>query len=162
MWLCNYHRRQNKEHMEKHKAVLQKKGLTLAMTSWVMQSASSPSESAQVSPIQSIEEATRKLANTEQRNSRSKTVKVIPPPIGQPMFLFFHVKGKKDGCNCFFDNGCSTACFREGIPGGELNAEKIASGPFQIGGVGGITAKANVNGLLAWKPLVAIGKSSEN
>ena len=63
--------------------------------------------------------------------------------MGQPMFLFFHVKGKTKGVNVFFDKGCTTACFREGVPGGELNGEVIAKGPFQIGGVGGIQTKAN-------------------
>ena len=63
--------------------------------------------------------------------------------MGQPMFLFFHIKGKKKGANIFFDKGCSTACFREGIPGKELNGKILAKGPFQIKGVGGMEAKAN-------------------
>ena len=70
-------------------------------------------------------------------------MKVVPPPTGRPMFLFFHIKGKNKGANLFFDKGCSTACFREGIPGGELNGKIISKGPFQIKGVGGIEAKAN-------------------
>jgi hypothetical protein len=65
-------------------------------------------------------------------------------PLGQPLFFFFHVKGRKNGANFFFDNCCSHACFEEGIPGGELNGEIIiAKGNFQIGGVGAMQTKAN-------------------
>ena len=70
-------------------------------------------------------------------------MKIVPPPMGQPMFLFFQVKGKKNGVNFFFDKGCSHACFQEGIPGAELSGEIISKGPFNIGGVGGIKTKAN-------------------
>ena len=92
MWLCTFHcKRFNKDQMEKHKANLQKKGLTLAFTSWVMQSSEGGdiSASAQVTPVQSIEEATRKLIREEQKNSKNKNLTVVPPPLGQPMFLFF-------------------------------------------------------------------------
>ena len=41
MWLCNFHRRFNKEQMEKQKASLQKKGLSLALTSCVILSSDS-------------------------------------------------------------------------------------------------------------------------
>jgi hypothetical protein len=146
MWLCNYHyKRFNKDQMEKHKSALQKKGLSLSFISWVLVSNDdgTPASTAQVTPVQSIEEATRKLTRIEQRISNNKNLQVVPPPIGQPMFLFFQVKGKKNGANFFFDDGCSHACFQEGIPGGELNGEIIAKGPFQIGGVGAMKTKAN-------------------
>ena len=141
MWLCNYHRQDNMKAMEKHKFSLQKKGVTLALPSLVSHS-SDISESAQYTPVLSIEEATRDLTRLERSNG-NKHVKVAAPPMGQPLFLFFHVKGKTKGVNFFFDKGCSTACFREGVPGTELSGKILAKGPFQIGGVGGMQAKAN-------------------
>ena len=129
MWLCNYHRKANKQHMEKQKDTLEKKGFTLSLTSWIMHSSDQPPETAQYTPVRSIEEATRNLTRREQQSSKDRNIKVVPPPVGQPMFLFFHVKGKTKGVNVFFDKGCSTACFREGVPGGELNGEVIAKGP---------------------------------
>ena len=143
MWLCNFHRRLNKETMEKHKVSLQRKGLTLALTSCVILSSDIPPGTANFTPVLSIEEATRDLIRLEEKDSKNKTIKVVPPPVGQPMFLFFHINGKVNGANVFFDKGCSHACFREGIPGTELNGKIIAKGPFQIGGVGDIKTKAN-------------------
>ena len=135
--------------MEKHKTALQKKGIILALPSFTLHSADIQAESAQYTPVLSIEEATRDLTRLEKRQSSSKDIKVAPPPVGQPLFLFFHVKGKTKGVNFFFDKGCSTACFREGIPGTELNGKIIAKGPFQIGGVGGMQAKANDEWLIS-------------
>ena len=147
MWLCVFHhKRCNKEQMEKHKSNLQKKGISLSFVSLVLNTldeGGALNNSVHVSPIQSIEEATRKLTNTERRLNSNKNLTVVPPPIGQPMFLFFQVKGKKHGANFFFDKGCSHACFKEGIPGGELTGEIISKGPFEIGGVGAIKTKAN-------------------
>ena len=81
MWLCNFHfKRFNKEQMEKHKIALQKKGLTLAFVSLVLHSKDGESlstPSAQVTPVQSIEEATRKLTRSEQRISKNKNLKVV-------------------------------------------------------------------------------------
>ena len=146
MWLCTFHyRRFNKERMEKHRAALQKRGLNMAFTTWVVHNNDGgvPTNSNLIKPVQSIEEATRRLVRAEQKSSKNKNLNIIPPPMGQPMFLFFQVKGKKNGANFFFDNGCSHACFQEGIPGGELTGEIISKGPFQIGGVGAMKTKAN-------------------
>ena len=68
---------------------------------------------------------------------------VRPVPQGEPMFLFFKAKGKVNGVNVFFDKGCSTAVFKEGIPGKELRGRVIKKGPFIMNGVGGIQTKAN-------------------
>ena len=141
MWLCNYHRKHNMKQMEKHKTNLQKKGINLALPSFLLHSSDIQASSALHTPVLSIEEATKDLTNQERRNS-SKEIKVISPPIGQPLFLFFHVKGKSRGVNFFFDKGCSTACFKEGVPGTELNGKIIAKGPFVIGGVAGIEVQA--------------------
>jgi hypothetical protein len=46
---------------------------------------------APVKLVQSIEEATRKLTRTEQKSSKNQTFKVVPPPFGQPLFVFFHI-----------------------------------------------------------------------
>ena len=68
---------------------------------------------------------------------------VRPVPQGEPMFLFFKAKGKVNGVNVFFDKGCSTAVFKEGIPGKELRGLVIKKGPFIMNIVGGIKTKAN-------------------
>ena len=68
---------------------------------------------------------------------------IRPVPQGESMFLFFRAKGKVNGVNTFFDKGCSTAVFKEGIPEKELRGRIIQKGPFIMSGVGGIETKAN-------------------
>ena len=143
MWLCNFHQKINKADLEKQKMNLQKKGIVFNFASTMVHSSDVPKVMAQFAPVLSIEEAMRDLTRMEKRSSTNQDIQVSPPPMGQPMFLFFHIKGKKKGANIFFDKGCSTACFREGIPGKELNGKILAKGPFQIKGVGGMEAKAN-------------------
>ena len=109
MWLCNFHRRHNKEDLEKQKTLLQKKGVNFNFTSLMLHSSDLPSLANQLTPVLSIEEATRDLTRLERKNSNNQNMKVVPPPTGQPMFLFFHIKGKNKGANLFFDKGCSTA-----------------------------------------------------
>ena len=48
-----------------------------------------------------------------------------------------------DGVNTFFDNGCSTAVFREEIPVKELRGKITRNGPFYMNGVGDIRTTAN-------------------
>ena len=57
-------------------------------------------------------------------------MEVVPEPNGRPIFLFFAAKGRNKPVQVFFDNGCSDAVMRAGIPGVE----------FGMGGVGGISS----------------------
>ena len=43
----------------------------------------------------------------------------------------------------FFDLGCKTAVFREGVPGKELREKVTRKGPFTMLGVGDIRTQAN-------------------
>ena len=112
------------------------------------------SESALDSPIvpdvriQHISSADKSLsdaAKSMRKRLRSNGFKgeIQPVPEGDPMFLFFRAKGRVNGVNTFFDSGCSTAVFREGVPGTELRARITQTGPFIMNGVGGIKTKAN-------------------
>ena len=67
--------------MEKHKTNLQKKGINLALPSFLLHSSDIQASSALHTPVLSIEKATKDLTNQERRNS-SKEIKVISPPIG--------------------------------------------------------------------------------
>ena len=111
MWLCNFHRAANKSDLEKQKSNLEKKGVVFNFASIMIHKTDLPETTAQFAPVVSIEEATRDLTRIERKSSTNRNLQVSPPPIGQPMFLFFHVKGKNKGANIFFDKGCSTACF---------------------------------------------------
>ena len=74
---------------------------------------------------------------------------IIPPPEGEPMFLFHGAQGRTAPVNIFYDNGCSHAVFKEGIPGKELKGRILQKGPFHMKGVGGIVTHANDQWLAA-------------
>ena len=74
---------------------------------------------------------------------------IIPPPEGEPMFLFHGAQGKTAPVNIFYDSGCSHAVFREGIPGKQLRGKILQKGPFHMKGVGGIVTHANDQWLVA-------------
>ena len=65
------------------------------------------------------------------------------------MFIFTKCKGRKEGANLFFDNGCGTAVFRKGIPGQELDGVMLAKGKIPIGGVGGVEVFAEEDWLVS-------------
>ena len=136
MWLCSFHKLKNATQLKKHQEDLKKKGFDMVLTSWCVRADK---------PVQllGVSEATDAVTKAVRKAAKDDTVQVNPVPDGRAMFLFFHCKGKNNGVNCFFDNGCTEAVFREGIPGGELIAEKTTKGPFTIGGVGGLECKAN-------------------
>ena len=50
---------------------------------------------------------------------------LVPPPDGGPMFLFQAIQGKNNPVNVFYDNGCSHAVFRDGVPCCELQVELL-------------------------------------
>jgi hypothetical protein len=78
---CRVSKAKFKDQMEKHKSAMQKKGTTLAFTSWIMHSSESGtlSTAAPVKLVKSIEEFTRKLTRAEQKSSKNQTFKVVPP-----------------------------------------------------------------------------------
>ena len=41
---------------------------------------------------------------------------LVPPPEGEPLFLFQAIQGKNNPVNVFYNKGCSHAVFREGVP----------------------------------------------
>ena len=72
-------------------------------------------------------------------NARRKGMDVVPEPEGRPLFLFFAAKGTNKPVQVFFDNGCSDAVMREGVPGVEWRGIITKRGPFGMGGVGSIS-----------------------
>ena len=72
-------------------------------------------------------------------NARKKGIDVVPEPEGRPLFLFFAAKGRNKPVQVFFDNGCSDAVMREGVPGVEWRGIITKRGPFGMGGVGSIS-----------------------
>ena len=74
---------------------------------------------------------------------------ILPPPEGEPMFLFQAIRGRTKPVNTFFDGGCSHAVFKEGVPSQQLRARITQKGPFHMTGVGGIVTHANDQWLAA-------------
>ena len=66
----------------------------------------------------------------------------MPPPVGNPLFLFFAAKGKTKPVHTFVDSGSSDVLMKDGIPGQELPGFPIREGPIHLKGVGGLTAVA--------------------
>ena len=110
---------------------LQQKGQTLSFTSYI------PLKSGQdrYNAIE-LHNATRRV----QRGEKNK--KIVPVPAGESLFLFHDAQGKFYPVKTFYDSGCSHAVFRDGIPGAQLRGQLVTKGPFNIGGVGGLTAVA--------------------
>ena len=70
-------------------------------------------------------------------------IPIHPVPSGEPLFLFSSYKGKSKDLNLFWDIGCSHVVFEEGVPGKELDGVITQNGPFNIGGIGDNSVKAN-------------------
>ena len=87
-----------------------------------------------------IKQAVRKLHRINKK--KDPCVETVAPPVGTPLFLFQPVEGITDPVNVFYDKGCSDAVFRTGIPGVQLRGTLLTKGPFEMGGVGGITTTA--------------------
>ena len=131
MWICLSHKLENKKVMEKFRDDLQRKGHDLAMTIYVP---------LQANPTTAVEllSAVKKIRRVENK----KGIEIVPVPEGEPMFLFHAAQGRTEPVNTFYDNGCSHAVFKDGIPGDQLRGQLVAKGPFNIGGVAGLTTKA--------------------
>ena len=161
-WLCKYHKAENQQKLDKFKKDYREKfKLKLVFTANIpaapevvelppsVADTSSDSES-----LQSPTATSQNVCNNKSLNAATKSIKkrlrsngfrgdIRPVPEGESMFLFFRAKGKINGVNTFFDMGCSTAVYREGVPGTELRGRIIKKGPFIMNGVGGIQTKAN-------------------
>ena len=109
MWICSFHKAENNVQLKKHQEELKRKGLDMVLTNWCTR-VDHPL------PLLGVEEATEAVTKAVRKAAKDNTIQVTSVPAGRPMFLFFHCKGKKNGVNCFFDNGCTEAVFREGIP----------------------------------------------
>ena len=131
MWICLIHRNDNAKKMEKFRNDLQRKGINLSHTS--------VEELGFQSDVHAFNLASRKLRRTEKK----KGTDIVAVPEGEPLFLFHGAQGKSRPINVFYDNGCSHAVFKLGVPGVELKGQLVAKGPFHIGGVGGITTVAD-------------------
>ena len=76
---------------------------------------------------------------TEELKKIAKGAKVVEVPEGDPLFLFSMTKGKTRPINIFYDEGCSHCVFKQGVPGGELEARMTKKGPMKLGAVGAST-----------------------
>ena len=112
-------------------------GLTIGLMNIQMENVGSINT---VKQVKSMDQAIRQLIGEGIRQPGCSWMN--QPPEGSPMFIFTKCKGRKEGANLFFDNGCSKAVFRKGIPGQELDRVMLAKGKIPIGGVGGIEAFA--------------------
>ena len=131
MWICLTHKQKNKVAMEQFRKDMRQKGHNLAFSSYI------PLQFNQAdSPV--LNNAVRKL----RRNENKKGREIVPVPEGEPLFLFHDAQGKTEPVKTFYDSGCSHAVFKEGIPGKQLRGQLVAKGPFNIGGVAGLTTKA--------------------
>ena len=78
---------------------------------------------------------------TNEDGSKRKS-EVIGIPDGQVCFIFCKIQGKKNGIQCFIDNGCNCCIFRDSVPETELEACKLKAGPINIDVATGITVHA--------------------
>ena len=131
MWICLLHKHKNKAAMEQFRKDMQRKGLSLTFTTYI------PLKSFQTN-TQELNSAVRKVTRGEKKKGRE----IVPVPSGEPMFLFHNAQGKTKPVKTFYDTGCSHAVFKDGIPGQQLRGQLVTRGPFNIGGVGGLTTTA--------------------
>ena len=132
IWLCTRHKDQtkNKSALEQiRKSLKSKHDLDFCMHVEVM-------TCKQFSG--SVENASKLLQEVADNSGK----KLLPPPVGNPLFLFFAAKGKTRPVQTFVDSGSSDVLMKEGIPGNELPGFRIREGPIHLKGVGGLTAVA--------------------
>ena len=171
-WICKNHKEQNKaklnkfqkDYREKHKlklvfAVVLPSSADLPTARVISPSTATEPSSSQSSVelavnsnnANSVDIGTAKAFRAMKKRLKANGFKgeINPPPIGEPMFLLFGAQGRHHPVNIMFDNGCSHAVFREGVPGKELRGMVTHKGPFHMKGVGGIVTKANDQWLCA-------------
>ena len=144
IWACKLHAARNTDRMKSHSKDMQEKGLSMGLMNIQVGNTTSMST---IKQLRTMDQAVRQLVDDGIKQPGCKGVN--QPPKGSPMFIFTRCKGKKDGANLFFDNGCGTAVFRKGIPGNELEGVMLARGKIPIGGVGGIEIFAEEDWLVS-------------
>ena len=170
-WVCKYHRTENQSKLDKFKRDYREKyklklvfvaSLAVPQSDISVESHPIPEVPLVVDNILVSDPSSENLPGSSRFGARSeislsaatKQIKkrlrsngfkgnIKPVPEGEPLFLFFRAKGRDKGANVFFDKGCGTAVFKEGIPGNELRGKVIKKGPFIMTGVGDIRTKAN-------------------
>ena len=132
-WICTNHSEDNKNKLKDVAKSVAKHGLKFAFHG--IASLTSHTSVEVTAAVESLEGQVNK--------------EMLPVPEGQPMFMFYGAQGKTRMLMVFFDSGCSRFIMRECIPGKELPASKVRSGPIPIGGVGGISVFASGEYLVA-------------
>ena len=169
-WICKNHKEQNKAKLDKfRKDYRDKHKLKLVFAVILPSNSVISSMKPSISPVESVDVQSILEPTISCNNSTSDDIgtakaframkkrlkangfkgEINPPPSGEPMFLFFGAQGRHRPVNIMFDNGCSHAVYREGIPGKELRGMITHKGPFHMKGVGGIVTKANDQWLCA-------------
>ena len=133
--VCPDHTEDNSEKLIKTEKYWKSKGKTFSYT---VSMSSMFSTSAASSNFQTDDEATKRI-----RDAVPSGLPIIAPPEGEPIFMFSYAKGKTRPVTVFYDLGCSHAMYKEGIPGGELDAVKIRQGPMVIAAAGDMTVQVN-------------------
>ena len=147
LWICKFHKVKNLPAIQKTKQDLQRKGLVMGYPAVLKSPIRSGDvvRAAKVTKPRSVgmraasgdrgtqnvrDESPENGENSVKSDERGKLRKflssakrkgmdVVPEPEGRPLFLFFAAKGRNKPVQVFFDNGCSDAVMREGLPGVE-------------------------------------------
>ncbi len=133
--VCPDHAEANAEKLAKTVKWWESKGKAFSYT---VSMSSVFSTSAAASNFQTDDEVTRRM-----RDTAPPGLPIVAPPPGEPVFMFSYARGKTRPLLVFYDPGASHAMFKEGVPGGELDAVKIRKGPIAISAAGDSQIKAN-------------------
>ena len=158
--ICTDHIQENKEIHDRCNRFWNEKGkqfsFTISISSLATASASKSSSGASNAsksvpvtttaapkPIVAALKANSNTASEMLRKMAGPNTIVNDPPAGDPLFLFSYIHGKTRPVTIFYDDGCSHAMFKEGIPIGELDAVMTRRGPLQISAAGNSTVTVN-------------------
>ena len=159
LWICPDHRGhpENKKALQQWRDQLQKKGMRFTLFS-NLDMFLTPTHHGSMEPgpeygLADVEEVPVMFGDhhhcesldvaTDHLRKSAGDVEVIAVPEGEPLFLFSAGRGKTRPINIFYDSGCSHVVFKEGVPGGELEARMTRKGPLSINGIGGSVVKVN-------------------
>ena len=144
--VCERHIEENEEKLEQSRTFWSEQGKYFSNSVSMLSSASSNRRMSRQSPSSrspsvnfnksAIDVATKKL-----KRFVNEGTKIDPDPEGEPMFMFSYIQGKTKSLNVFYDRGCSHSMFKTGVPGVELDAVKIKSGPMYVNTAGNKTIK---------------------
>ena len=159
MWVCERHRRENKDALERFKEEYQKnhKMVLGLFTAQIHVNVNDPPKKKEELSILkangsdgkdtpahrniSTKEATRKLKR--KLSSSGESVEVRPIPAGRAQFMIGQTKGKTRPLNIFYDSGCYSLLLKEGVQH-ELGKSILKTkGPVFVNGVGNTNVKVN-------------------